>query len=98
MQARERAVCASVQDRKIVRFRHILLTVFVGKDRGSGGVKMCIVVGMVEVPVGVDDVFQRSIAKTTQGFLKLGPGRRNESVHDEFAVWAMEHRHGSETA
>src|SRR5580658_36876 len=50
---------------------------------------------MVEVPVGVDDVFQWSIAKAIESFFKPGPGRRNESVHDEFAVWAVENYHAS---
>src|SRR5277367_1306139 len=45
---------------------------------------------MVEVPVGVNGVFQRSIAKAIESFFEPGPGRRNESVHDEFAVGAVE--------
>src|SRR5580658_6613168 len=53
---------------------------------------------MVEVPVGVDDVFQWSIAKAIESFFKPGPGRRNESVHDEFAVWAVEDYHASTRA
>ena len=36
--------------------------VFVRKDHGSGGVKRCVVVGVVEVPVGVNDAFHRRIA------------------------------------
>ena len=66
MQARERAVCSSIQDRQIMRLGHALLSVFVGKDRGSCGVKMHVVIGMVEVPVGVDDVFNRSVAKAVE--------------------------------
>src|SRR5271170_7403946 len=95
MQAGERAIWSSVQDRQIMRPGHILLRVFVGKDRGSCGVKMRVVIGMVEVPVGVDDVFQRGIAKTFESLFEPGPGRRNESVHDEFAVWSVEYCHGS---
>jgi len=53
MQVGKRAVCSSIQDRLIMRLGHPLLSVFVGKDRGSGGVKRRVVIGMVEVPVGV---------------------------------------------
>src|SRR5271168_2670118 len=78
-----------------MRRGHILLGVFVGKDRGTCGVKMRVVVGMVEVPVGVDDVFQRSIAKAIESFFEPGPSGCNKSVHDEFAVWTVEYGHGS---
>src|SRR5712692_2669366 len=82
MQAGERAVWSSIQDRQIMRLGHALLSVFVGKDRGSCGVKMRVVVGMVEVPVGVDDVFHGSVAKAIESFLEPGPRGRNKSVHD----------------
>src|SRR5580693_798191 len=95
MQAAERAIWSSIQNRQIMRLGHILLRVFVGKDRGSCGVKRRVVIGMVEVPVGVDDVFQRGIAKAIESFFEPRPGGRNESVHDEFAVWAVEYCHGS---
>src|SRR5271155_5325000 len=95
MQAGERAIWSSIQNRQIMRLGHILLRVFVGKDRGSCGVKRRVVICMVEVPVGVDDVFQRSIAKAIESFFEPRPGRRNESVHNEFAVWAVEYCHGS---
>jgi hypothetical protein len=78
-----------------MRLGHALLSVFVGKDRGSFGVKMRVVIGMVEVPVGVDDVFHRSVAKTIESLFEPGPSGRNESVHDEFAVGAVEDYHGS---
>ena len=71
MQAGERAVCSSIQDRQIMRLGHALLSVFVGKDRGSCGVKRRVVIGMVEVPMGVDDVFQRSVAKAASTCLVL---------------------------
>src|SRR5437870_7711359 len=95
MQAGERAVWSSVQDRQIMRLGHALPSVFVGKDRGSCGVKRRVVIGMVEVPVGVDDVFHRSVAKTIESIFELGPGGRNESVHHEFAVGAVEDYHAS---
>src|SRR5580693_2835428 len=95
MQAGERAVCSSIQDRQIMRLRHALLSVFVGQDRGSCSVKMRVVIGMVEMPVGVDDVFNRSVAKAVEGLFEPGPGRRNESVHDDFAVGTVEDYHGS---
>src|SRR6266849_10045952 len=95
MQAGERAVWSSIQDRQIMRLGHALLGVVVGKDRRSGRVKMGVVIGMVEVPVGIDDVFQRSIAKAIESLFELGPSGRNESVDDEFAIGAIEHYHGS---
>src|SRR6267154_2057027 len=95
MQARERAICSSIQDRQIMRLGHALLSVFVGKDRGSCGVKMHVVIGMVEVPVGVDDEFNRSVAKAVECLFEPRPGRRDESVHDDFAVGTVEDYHGS---
>src|ERR1700730_16884995 len=95
MQAGERAVCSSVQDGQIMRLGHSLLRVFVGKDRGSCDVKMRVVIGMVEMPVGVDDVFNRSVAKAIESLFEPGPGGLNESVYDEFAVGAVEDCHGS---
>src|SRR3984893_19454917 len=98
MQAGERAVCSSIQDRQIMRLRHALLSVFVGKDRGSCSVKMRVVIGMVEMPAGVDDVFNRSVAKALECLFEPGPGRRNESVHDDLAVGTVEDYHGSAAA
>src|SRR5580693_10293915 len=95
MQAGERAVYSSVQDWQIMRLGHALLGVFVRNDRGSCGVKMRIVIGMVEVPVGVDDVFHRCAAKAIESFFEPAPGGCNESVHNEFAVGAVEYCHGS---
>src|ERR1700676_2249265 len=95
MQAGERAVCSSVQDRQIMRLGHALLGIFMGKDRGSCGVKRRVVIGMVEMPVGVDHVFNRSVAKAIESLFEPGPGGRNESVYDEFAVGTVEGYHGS---
>src|SRR3984893_15535482 len=83
------------QDRHIMRLGHALSSVFVGKDRGSCGVKRRIVIGMVEVPVGVDNVLHRGVAKAIESLFELGPGGRNESVHDEFSVGAVEDYHAS---
>src|SRR5580704_15390132 len=94
MQASERAVCSSVQDRQIMRLGHALLSVVVRKDDGSCGVKTCIVIGMVEVPLGIDDIFQRSIAKAIESFFEPGPGGCNETVDYKFPVWAVEYCHG----
>ncbi len=98
MQVVERAVCVSIQDWQIMRLGHALLSVFVGKDRGSCGVKRRIVIGVVEVPVGVDGVFHRSVAKASESLFELGPSGRNESVHHEFAVGAIENYDGSARA
>jgi hypothetical protein len=70
----------------------------VRKDRGSGGVKRRVVVGVVEVPVSVDDPFHWRVAQTIESLLEPGPRRRNESVHDEFAVWTVEDYHASARA
>src|SRR4029077_1165266 len=72
-----------------------LLSVFMGKYRGPGGVKRRVVVGVVEVPVGVHDVFHRRVAKVVESLFEPGPGRRNERVHDEFAVGSVEDYHAS---
>ena len=85
----------SIQDRQIMRLGHALLSVFVRKDRGSGSVKRRVVVGMVEVPVAVNDAFHWCIAQAIESLFEPGPGRRNESVHDEFAVGAVKDYHAS---
>src|SRR5258708_10532399 len=95
MQTGERAVCSSVQDRQIMRLGHARLSVCVSTDRGSRGVKMRVVIGMIEMPVGVDDVFNWSVAKAIESLFEPGPGGRNESVYDEFAVGTVEDCHGS---
>ena len=95
MQVVERAVWPSIQDRQIMRLGHALRSIFVRKNRRSCGVKICIVVGMVEVPVGVNDVFHWCAAKAIESFFEPGPGGCNESVHNEFAVWAVEYYHAS---
>src|ERR1700738_2347153 len=52
-------------------------------------------IGMVEVPVGIDDVFHRRVIDAVERLFEFRPSRRNESVHDEFAVWAAEDYHAS---
>src|SRR6266478_3525009 len=74
---------------------HALLSVFVRKDRGSCGVKMRVVIGMVEVPMCVDDVFHRCAAEAIESLFEPGPSGCNESVDNEFAVWAVKYCHGS---
>jgi len=78
-----------------MRLGHALLSVFVGKDCGSRGVKRRVVIGMVEVPVGIDDVFHRSVIDAVERLFEFRPRGRNESVHDEFAVGAVEDYHAS---
>jgi hypothetical protein len=67
----------------------------VGEDRGSGGAKRSVVVGVVEVPVGVNDAFHGRVSQAVESLFEPGPGRRNESVHDEFSVGAVEDYHAS---
>src|SRR5258708_37695476 len=95
MQVVERAVWCFIQGRLIMRLGHALLSVFVGKDCGSRGVKRRVVIGMVEVPVGIDDVFHRSVIDAVERLFEFRPRGRNESVHDEFAVGAVEDYHAS---
>src|SRR4029077_4271682 len=78
-----------------MRLGHALPSVFMGKDRGSCGVKMRVVIGMAELPVGIDDVFYRSVANAIESLFELGPRGSNESVHHEFTVRPVEDYHGS---
>ena len=78
-----------------MRLGHPLRSVFVGKNRSSCSVKRRVVIGMVEVPVGVDDTFHRCTAKVIESLFEPGPRRRNERVHYEFSVGAVEDYHAS---
>jgi hypothetical protein len=93
MQAGKRAVWSLIQDRQIVRLRHALFCVFVRNDRGASGSKRRVVVGVVEVPVRVNNVCYWRVAQVIEGLFESGPRRRNESIHDEFAVGAVEDYH-----
>jgi len=46
-------------------------------------------------PDGVETAFHRSVAEAIESLFELGPCGRNESVHDEFAVGAVEDYHAS---
>src|ERR1700691_5173496 len=59
---------------------------------------MRVVVGVVEVPMSVDEAFHWHVAQAVESLFEPGPGRRNETVHDEFAVWAVEDYHASTRA
>jgi len=65
------------------------------EDRGSGGAKRSVVVGVVEVPVGVNDALNGRVAQTVESLFEPGPRRRNERVHYEFSVGAVEDYHAS---
>src|SRR5579864_1349697 len=67
------------EDEQVVRLRHALLGVFMRKNRSAGGVQRPVVVDVVEMPVGVDDLLQRRITDRVERFFELGPGRQNES-------------------
>src|SRR5579872_2669113 len=79
-----------VEDGNGLFLGHALFCVFVGENRSASGAKSSIVVGVVEVPVGVDDVLQGSIAEAVQVFFELGPSGRNEGINDELALGAVE--------
>jgi hypothetical protein len=81
-----------------MRLGHALLSVFVRKHYGSSGIKMRIVIGMVEVPVAVNEVSHRGVAQAIESLLEPGPSVRNETVHHELAVRAVKDYHGSARA
>src|SRR5580658_5537628 len=74
-----------------MRFSHAFFGVFVSENSGTGSVEGGIVVGVVEVPVGVDRVFEGSIAEAIESFLELWPCGGNEIIDDKLAVGAVEH-------
>ena len=51
-----------VENRNGLRRGHALFSVFMGEDSRAGGVKGRVVVGVVEMPVCIDDDLQRSVA------------------------------------
>ena len=55
----------------VVGFGQVLFCVFVSEDGGSGGVEGGIVVGVVEMPVGIDGVLQRSIAEAVESHFEV---------------------------
>ena len=79
----------------VVGFGQALFGVFVSENGGAGGVEMGVIVGVVEVPVGVDDAFHWRAAEAIERVFEPRPCRCNESVHDEFAVGAVEDYHAS---
>src|SRR6266849_130101 len=76
-----------------MRLGHALFGVFVRKDGGPRGVKRGVVVGMVEVPVGIHDEFQRGVADGVERLFELGPSGRKERIYDELAVGSVQHYH-----
>jgi hypothetical protein len=78
---------------KVMWLRHALLGVLVRKNRSAEGMQRGVVVGVVEVPVSINDEFQRGVAEAVEGLFELGPSRGNERVDDELAVGAVQHDH-----
>src|SRR5260370_2968961 len=74
---------------------HALFSVFVGKDGGARGVKRGVVIGMVEVPVGINGEFQRGAADAVERLFELRPSGRKERIHDEPAVGSVQNYHVS---
>ena len=74
---------------------HALLGVVMRENRGAGGVQRSVVVDVIEMPVRVDDRFQRTFADCVERFFELGPGGQNESVDHKLAVGPIEHDHVS---
>ncbi len=61
-----------------------------GQNGCARGVKSGIVVGVIEVPVSVDDEFQRGIAEAIESLFEFPRGGRSECVHYEFAVGSIQ--------
>ncbi len=80
---------------QIMRLGHTLLGIVVRENGGAGSVQWCVVVGVVEMPVRIDDEFQRPVADAVQRFFKLGPSRRNGRVDHELTVSTIEDGHVS---
>src|SRR6266481_6076335 len=72
MQAGERAVCSSIQDRQVMRFGHALPSVFVGKNRGPCGVERRVVIGMVECQWVSMTHFTGALPRPSRASLSLG--------------------------
>ena len=86
------------EDRNVMRFGHAFFCVFVSENDSSAGVERSVVVGVIEVPVGVNDAFHRRVAQAIESLFEPRPCRRNESIRDEFAVGAVEDDHASPRA
>ena len=67
-----------------------LAGVFVGDDGGAGGVEPLVAVGVVEVPVGVDEVLDGVVGDGGEGLGDLGAGGGEAGVYEELAVGAGE--------
>ncbi len=61
------------------------------EDRGSGGLHPAVSVGVVPVPVGIDDVFDRASAEALQGRFDLRLGDGDAGVDHEDAVGTGQH-------
>ena len=60
-------------------------------DRRAQLSKVAVVVGVVEVPVRVDERLDRRFAQRIERLLQLVPGRLHERVDDDLAVRAVRH-------
>src|SRR6202022_350296 len=80
---------------QVMRLGHSLLRIFVRQNRRASCVQRRVVVGVIEVPVRINHVFQRRTAQSIQRLFELWPRRRKESIHHELAVRSGQYHHVS---
>jgi hypothetical protein len=79
-----------VHAQDVVRLRHPLPGVHVRDDLRACFVQMLIVVGVIEVPVRVDQQLHRGLADRIERLLQRRPRWRNERVDQQLAVAALQ--------
>ena len=77
---------------QVVRLGQTRPGVLVRDDAGALGPEVCVVVGVIEVPVCVDHRLDRRAVDRRQGGLQLRPRRLDEPVDDDRSVGAVEHQ------
>ena len=74
-----------------MRLRHALRRVGVRQDLGAGLAEAIVVVGVIEMPVRVDDGAYRRLTHFVQHAFQLGPRWLHERIDDNFALGAGQH-------
>ena len=75
---------------QIVRLRQPRLRVLVGDDARARLAEVAVVVGMIEVPVGVDQGLDRRPVDGVERRLQARPRRLDEAVDDDLAVGTVQ--------
>ena len=66
----------------------MLARVLVGEDAGSGLMDPLVAAGVVEVPVGVDELFDGISVDACEGLFDVWTGGDDFGVYEELSVWA----------